>query len=294
MKNLILTWFLIFGSTGIFTQEYIPLVNDNKTWNVLGVNYDFWPVFDTSYFTITYKFDGDTIIEGTDYKKVFYTYEQFPVNWSLGGWIREDENRKVWNRGINYPDEEYLLYNFLMEEGDTLWINDPWEYMVMDSISIVDIGGNLRNKFWFKYPNDPPYAETWTEGIGSSRGIFQIGAAGYDGGTFWLSCQHDNGQLMYMNPAIPDCYMFGTGIDELNEPTNELTVFPNPTTEFITINMPSKLPIYEVIIYNHLGQKVLITNPVNNKVDVSRLKPGIYYIEVATKEWRGSSKFVKE
>lgn len=294
MKKLIFTTALILASICIFSQEYIPLVNENKVWNVLGVNYDFWPVSDTSYFTITYKFDGDTLIENTSYKKVFYTEEQFPTNWSLGGWIREDENRKVWNRGINYPETEYETYDFLMEKGDTLWIIEPWEYMIMDSVSTVDIDGNLRNKYWFKYPNNQAYVETWTEGIGSSRGLFQIGAEGYDGGTFWLSCLHNNGQLIYMNPAIVDCYMFGTGMKEVNEEAYKLTVFPNPASDFITISLSENLRLKEIIIYNYLGQKVFSTKHVINTVDVSRLKTGIYLIEVVTKEWSGMSKFIKE
>ncbi|MEZ5195663.1 MAG: T9SS type A sorting domain-containing protein [Bacteroidales bacterium] len=256
------------------------------------VNYDYWPAFDTSYFTITYKFEGDTIIENTSYKKIFYTEAQFPTNWNLGGWIREDENRKVWNRGINYPDVEYLLYDFLMEEGDTLWINDPWEYMILDSVSNVDIDGNLRNKYWFKYPNEPAYAETWTEGIGSNRGIFQIGAAGYDGGTFWLSCQHDNGQLVYMNPASPDCYMFGTGTYELNEQANELRIFPNPATDYISVTSQFDLSIDEANIYNHMGQKVLGTKTVNTTVNISALKPGIYFFEVVKSPEKLRAKFM--
>ncbi len=74
----------------------------------------------------------------------------------------------------------------------------------------------------------------------------------------------------------------------------EITIFPNPATSFITIHIKEGIPIDEAIIYNHLGQKVLEAKPVNNTLDVSKLKPGIYFIEVATKDWRGRTKLIIE
>jgi hypothetical protein len=75
---------------------------------------------------------------------------------------------------------------------------------------------------------------------------------------------------------------------------NLIKIFPNPVRDKITITTPQGEPIKEAIIYNHLGQKVLTKKPVNNTVDVSKLKPGIYFIEVATTKWRGRTKLVKE
>jgi hypothetical protein len=68
-----------------------------------------------------------------------------------------------------------------------------------------------------------------------------------------------------------------------NITNGEITISPNPATSFITINTKEGILIEEAIIYNHLGQKVLETKSVNNTVDVSMLKPGIYILEVITK-----------
>ena len=73
---------------------------------------------------------------------------------------------------------------------------------------------------------------------------------------------------------------------------NQLNIFPNPATSFITINVNGGQPIEEAIIYNHLGQKALETLPVNNTVDVSTLKPGIYFLEVITSESRAGTKLI--
>ena len=74
----------------------------------------------------------------------------------------------------------------------------------------------------------------------------------------------------------------------------EIKIFPNPATSFITININEGIAIEEATIYNHLGQKALEAVPANNTVDVSGLKAGIYFIEVATKEWRGRTKIIKQ
>jgi len=72
-----------------------------------------------------------------------------------------------------------------------------------------------------------------------------------------------------------------------------VTLSPNPATSFITITTLHGEPIEETIIYNHLGQKVHTAKPVNNTVDVSGLKAGMYLIEVSTKDRKERYKFVK-
>ncbi len=70
-----------------------------------------------------------------------------------------------------------------------------------------------------------------------------------------------------------------TSIKE-NISKEEITLFPNPATTFITIQIKEGIPVEEAIIYNHLGQKALEAKPVNNTVDVSGLRPGMYVLEV--------------
>jgi len=84
-----------------------------------------------------------------------------------------------------------------------------------------------------------------------------------------------------------------TSIEQFSDQP-EISLLPNPAISFITVTTRQGQHVEEIIIYNHLGQKALPAVPVNNKVDVSKLKPGIYFIEVASKEWRGRMKIVKK
>jgi hypothetical protein len=62
---------------------------------------------------------------------------------------------------------------------------------------------------------------------------------------------------------------------------NEFLLFPNPADKIVTISGNAGLAIYEVVIYNQTGQKVLQRNPVNNPLDISKLRPGMYIVELA-------------
>jgi hypothetical protein len=75
---------------------------------------------------------------------------------------------------------------------------------------------------------------------------------------------------------------------------NDITISPNPATDFLTINTKVGFLIEETIIYNHFGQKVLVSKPVNNTVDVSKLMRGIYFLEVITSQNRIRTKLVIE
>ena len=84
------------------------------------------------------------------------------------------------------------------------------------------------------------------------------------------------------------------GINNNNGFKSYLYTYPNPAHDFINIDFIGNSNIDQIIIYNHLGQKALDAKPVNNTLDISKLKPGIYMLEVATKEWMGRTKLMIE
>jgi hypothetical protein len=56
MKKPIITILFTILTIITYGQDYFPLIEENKTWNVLAVA--FQPPFDTSFSTITYKVSG--------------------------------------------------------------------------------------------------------------------------------------------------------------------------------------------------------------------------------------------
>lgn len=62
----------------------------------------------------------------------------------------------------------------------------------------------------------------------------------------------------------------------------EFLIFPNPAGKTVTISGNNGKAIREIIIYNQTGQKVLQGKPVNNTLDISKLRPGMYIVEMVT------------
>ncbi len=73
------------------------------------------------------------------------------------------------------------------------------------------------------------------------------------------------------------------GLDEQDNGFTEASIYPNPSSDFIYF--PSKQTPISISIYNNLGQKIIDKTFVDiNKVDVSQLKKGIYFVQAIYSE----------
>lgn len=73
---------------------------------------------------------------------------------------------------------------------------------------------------------------------------------------------------------------------------NKLQIFPNPASDILNITKVSNSANYN--IYNTSGQLVSQGKISNNKVNVSKLAKGIYFIEVQEKGQSSKAKFIKK
>lgn len=89
-----------------------------------------------------------------------------------------------------------------------------------------------------------------------------------------------------------------TTIAALNNPSFEFatyfSLYPNPATSELNINLKSAIEIISIQIYNTIGQLVSVQTGNALKVDVSNLKTGNYFIKVNTNEGFSTSQFIKE
>ncbi len=264
-------------------QNQMNIVDSNAKWSVITNNQG---TFDTHFIRFS---EEDTLIGGYSYHKIYSTYSQFEINWEpMDIFIREDvTSRQVFMRDIT--GDEGMIYDFSAELGDTVTIrnvisgpNVKYKVIGIDSIFIYNA---LRKRYQFEFLSWP-VNDTWIEGIGSmDHGIIYCG---YYNTSPWyfLLCYKYNDILYYQNPDYTACYYPYVGQDEFID-DDKFTFFPNPATTFITINVNEGQQINEVIIYNQLGQKVLVEKPVNNRLDISGLKQGIYTVEVINQRLEG-------
>ena len=81
-------------------------------------------------------------------------------------------------------------------------------------------------------------------------------------------------------------------IEELDQ--MELSIYPNPASEIISINCDEKINSIE--IFNLQGQKVYFENKLNQtvlQIDVKDLKPGLYIINCSFDECQRRKFFIK-
>ena len=70
------------------------------------------------------------------------------------------------------------------------------------------------------------------------------------------------------------------------------TIYPNPATDVLNIELQDDATLENVTIYNNLGQKIKTIK--QNTIDVSILAKGLYFVEVTTNQGKASKKVIVE
>jgi len=166
MKTQPLYFFILFSFLLCFSSfaqnnnhnpDYHSFVQEGNKWN----NVDVWafpnppiPIPDFIFHPQCFMLHGDTIINGMEYKKMYFSTRKdpiFPYDWSLRNFMREDENKKVWYKDISSGSEEILYYDFSLEISDTVPVdlgNNEWPVVVEDITYETINNGEQRKVFW--------------------------------------------------------------------------------------------------------------------------------------------------
>ena len=77
---------------------------------------------------------------------------------------------------------------------------------------------------------------------------------------------------------------------------NFLTLYPNPTTETLHLKKSAAISVSSIIIYNMLGQQLIVIPNANSTetVDVSSLGIGNYFLKIQSDKGASIAKFVKQ
>ena len=94
--------------------------------------------------------------------------------------------------------------------------------------------------------------------------------------------------------AFSDSTLLSTGNTALSNEHNSIKVFPNPTSDFVSLNLNKSFGNSNRIeLYNTFGQLVLTSTQIN-KIDISKLTAGLYFIKVTNSQGLTvTSKFMK-
>lgn len=280
MKNNSLLLITALIAIPLFSQNYTPLLDEVDEWH-----------FTTCYFgchTDVYYTDGDTLVDGKQYK-ILDGYHYISRTFLL----REDiQEKKVYlNLVLNSGNKEYLLYDFSLNVGDSIQMQNPITpfprdggFFILDSIVGKPlVNGNIYDFFYFS-PSPSNTISTWdavwVEGVGSLSIVTAPGGDPDFFGVGEVSCFFKGNDLFYTNLEI---------LDECNSVLSakskssmeEMVLFkPNPGTRHYITHAEQ---IGQVNIFSLQGKKVMSVIPDGKALltlDLYDLKQGIYFIVV--------------
>jgi len=236
------------------------------------------------------QYDGAQVtIEGMTYTEIYSQNDENQGLTKLEGAYRIEGNQvyfREWDD--NQYEEEELLYDYDLEEGD--FFNEDDEHpMKVESVStIIDENGVARKRIDFSFLTLPYETEYWIEGIGSSRGFLFVGEyeADDDGAIFHLFCFHKSWNVIYINPVYNEC---DEDFISENSMENGFEVYPNPANEIVNILNNNDLTISNVEIIDMFGRVVLCVEG-GNEINVSNLPQGEYFVKINTENTTLSKK----
>lgn len=218
-------------------------------------------------------------IGGLEYQTI-YVESEVTGNY-LDGAYRNDDNQVYyckWN-GASY-DDEVLLYDYDLEEGDFFHDDDAHPMQVTEVSTIIDNNGVSRKMITFNFIDLTDVTEFWVEGVGSNRGFMHVGQweadHDSDGEMYHLLCYHVNENVIFINPEYNTC-----DIDEIEENSadNGISIYPNPANEVVKILNDNNLNITSVEIIDLTGRTVLCTENCD-EINISELSEGQYFVKV--------------
>ena len=283
---------------GVKGQEYKSIVDTTKTWSTLMIGIDFYH----TYWTFLSE---DTVINGNTYKKVLTSDSMFYFQRHIG-FIREDSSMKVYFMNLDF--EEGLIYDFDVNKGDTIEINNTNIYwntnhtettLIVDSVyysNIIDYYQTPNNIFFLdsiarkiivvRNVNIGFDKEIWIEEIGSIAGILESGnyTNNYYEGNM-LICNFQGNNHIYFNPYYSyDCYYTQLNINKYRD--SSIFIYPNPIDQNDYLTITAENEIISIQVFDLKGFR--LENQVNykyqNKVvlNFSNFSAGVYILQVKT------------
>lgn len=266
------------SSISVFSQDYKPLLDNLNEWQLTSCNF--------GCLTDVYYTDGDTVVDGKNYKILdgfHYISRTFLLR-------EEINNKKVFlNKVSPGQNEEFLLYDFSLNEGDSFQMANPYSpfpqdggFFVVDSIveRILEDGNEYKHFYFSPAPGNTTSFNNsvWIEGVGSLSLINAPGGNPDINGAGHLSCFFKNAEIFYSNlDSIESCVPVHLGIEKYNLSGVTISKIINETQ--CVLNNAKE--IKTVIVYDFTGKKLQEIETKGEdavKIDLSSYKNGLYII----------------
>lgn len=284
---------LIFCVGNLFAQEYKPLLGDVNEWQLTYCH--------SGCLTDVYYTDGDTIVDGMSFK-ILDGYHYISRTFLL----REDIAERQVHIKIILPNriENHLLYDFSLEVGDSIKMNNPVTpfpadggYFLLDSIVNKTIANDEAHRHFYFSPTSANeisfHNVVWIEGVGSLSLINAPGGEAVINQVGQLSCAFKETGLVYSNlEYIDSCEPFYLTTPELTNSLEQALVYTPNFQKKIVIENAEEVNFIKV--YDLKGSQVANSFHLASsriEMDLSTVSSGIYLLKMSSKS--GKHKIVK-
>jgi len=263
----------ICTNNSIKCQDYIKLIEPHKTWNVIYYVCGYAPC---SWWTNALTIGKDTLINGKTYFEVLASWRISEDFRSSGHYIREDTITMKTFMLDNTCMDEILLYDFSLEEGDSLLFCDNADFLfIVDSIRYIHINNKTRKCIYFN--NQFGFEEYWIEGIGSSCGLVYSGFYFYlVDAAYQLACVFYKDSLIFQNPIVASCNESNVSIKDIFASKYNVLVTYNPL-KIVFDNINTSKGILNIYSTNGVLHEQIILDGIKEiAINEGKYKPGLY------------------
>jgi hypothetical protein len=270
---------------------YKSMVLEGRHWNVVNRKAMLDANESVVYSTIVEKIEGDTIINGVKYKKLWHTIDADLTEYELIGIIREDfESQKVY---AFVGGNEYLLYDFACSVGDKITMltglhsTEQVELTIKAVELFMDLESNIVRKFTAfieNFDKDIVFYERY----GSENGWYMHQySSNVGGGVNFMVCAFDvDGELLFKPDydneldEIEDCYINEIKTNVLNVELQKGEVYYKSESRVLMFEVENPMVI---TMYDAMGKMVVNRELKAGVKEISLdLTMGVYIVNIMT------------
>lgn len=200
-----------------------------------------------------------------------------------------DKNRPGWGKPIHQLFKDNGV-NIFFQGHDHLFAHE-----VLDGIHYQEVPMPSDSTYMIgKLANADAYTSDTLDGTGHIKVTVSSTCVKVDYVKAYLPKDTLDGK--HKNREIGFSYTIGTclvtGINDIDNQniSDFVKIYPNPTSNLINLNFVSPIIKFESILFDEVGNQVLISN--QKQIDISTLPNGLYVLTIKTDTWQKSQKII--
>jgi spore germination protein YaaH len=131
---------------------------------------------------------------------------------------------------------------------------------------------------WYRWFDGANWNQVWSDNTQSIEAKFDLAIAKNLGGVGMWALNYDGTRTEFWDLIQTKFEVTASVEDSFIK--NTISVYPNPTNDFINLSNSKGIKLNKVSLYNVLGKLVLEAKPKSKSINISNLTNGIYFLKV--------------